>query len=213
MNSHFFRSRELAFSVPWMCLWLAVFWAGSQGIENRFGLAGIPAVICVAYSQDFRNSENPLIIAAYIHAMSAWSWHPMISALFPTSHLFYNQIRGYCSFRANHPSWEVELISVIIFNLLLCLKVVVLAAGFEGIENGMGLTWAIVALAALMCRFSIGPFGIGACFQITSAWGWNPTMAVLFATGPTICFLIGCHINKTLFLGPLPFPNKIWRWR
>ena len=53
--------------------WLAVVWAGSQGIENRFGLAGIPAVICVAYSQDFRNSENPLLIAAYIHAMSAWN--------------------------------------------------------------------------------------------------------------------------------------------
>ena len=217
MNSHFFGSRGFISFIPWACLWLAVVWAGSQGIENRFGLAGIPAVICAAYSQDFRNSENPLLIAAYSHAMSAWNWHPVISALFATGHLFYNQIRGYCSFRssfrANHTAWEAELISVMIFSLLLCLKVAVLAAGFEGIENSMGLTWAIVALAALMCRFSIGLFGIGACFQITSAWGWNPTMAVLFAAGPTICFLIGCRINKTLFLGPLPFLNKIWRWR
>jgi hypothetical protein len=213
MNSHFFGSRGLISFIPWACLWLAVVWAGSQGIENRFGLAGIPAVICVAYSQDFRNSENPLLIAAYIHAMSAWNWHPVISALFATSHLFYNQIRGYCSFRAIHIAWEAELISVIIFTFLLCLKVAVLAAGFEGIENGMSLTWALVALAALMCRFSIGLFGIGACYQITSAWGWNPTMAVLFAAAPTICFLIGCRINKTLFLGPLPFLNKFSRWR
>jgi hypothetical protein len=50
----------------------------------------------------------------------------------------------------------------------------------------MGLIWAVVAVAALMCRFRIGLFGIGACFHATNAWGWNPAMAVLFAAGPTI---------------------------
>ena len=213
MNSHFSRSRELIFSIPWMCLWLAVIWAGSQGVENRFGSVGIAAVLLVAFSQDFRNCQNPLLFAAYIHAISAWDWHPAIAALFATSHLFYNQIRGYCLFRANYPRWEVELISILIFNLTLCLNVAVLTAGFEGIEKGMGLVWVVVAVAALMCRLKIGLFGIGACFHAANAWGWNPAMAVLFAAGPTICFLIGCRINQTLFLGPLPFLNKIWRWR
>ena len=212
MNSHFSRSRELILGIPWMCLWLAVIWAGSQGIENRFGSAGIAAVLLVAFSQDFRNCQNPLLIAAYIHAISAWDWHPAISALFTTSPLFYNHIRGYCLFRANYSRWEVELISILIFNLTLCLYVALLAAGFEGIENGMGLIWAVVAVAALMCRFRIGLFGIGACFHATNAWGWNPAMAVLFAAGPTICFLIGCRINKTLFLGPRSM-RMLRRWR
>jgi hypothetical protein len=190
-----------------------VIWAGSQGIENRFGSVGIAAVLLVAFSQDFRNCQNPLLIAAYSHAISAWDWHPAIAALFATSHLFYNQIRGYCLFRANYPRWEVELISILIFNLTLCLNVAVLTAGYEGIEKGMGLVWAVVAVAALMCRLTIGLFGIGACFQITNVWGWNPAMAVLFTAGPTICFLIGCGINNKLFLGPLPFMNQIRRWR
>ena len=213
MNSHFSRSRELIFGIPWLCLWLAVIWAGSQGVENRFGSVGIAAVLLVAFSQDFRNCQNPLLIAAYSHAISAWDWHPAIAALFATSHLFYNQIRGYCLFRANYPRWEVELISILIFYLTLCLNVAVLTAGYEGIEKGMGLVWAVVAVAALMCRLTIGLFGIGACFQITNVWGWNPAVAVLFTAGPTICFLIGCGINKKLFLGPLPFMNQIRRWR
>jgi hypothetical protein len=196
-----------------MCLWVAVIWAGSQGIENRFGSVGIAALLLVAFSQDFRNCQNPLLFAAYSHAISAWDWHPAIAALFATSHLFYNQIRGYCLFRANYPRWEVELISILIFNLTLCLNVAVLTAGYEGIEKGMGLVWAVVAVAALMCRLTIGLFGIGACFQITNVWGWNPAVAVLFTAGPTICFLIGCGINKKLFLGPLPFMNQIRRWR
>jgi hypothetical protein len=192
---------------------VAVIWAGSQGIENRFGWGWIAAVLFVAFSQDYRNCQNPLLFAAYIHVISAWNWHPAIAALFATGHLFCNQIRVYCFFRANHPRREVELISILIFNLTLCLNVAVLAAGFEGIENAMGLAWAVVAVAALMCRFNIGLFGIGSCFQITNAWSWNPAMAVLFAAGPTICFLIGCRINKRLFLGPLPFMNQIRRWR
>lgn len=213
MNSHFSRSRELIFGIPWLCLWLAVIWAGFQGIENRFGWGWIAALLFAAFSQDFRNCQNPLLCAAYIHAITAWDWHPAIAALLATGHLFYNQMRGYCLFRASHPRRVVELISILIFNLTLCLNVAVLTAGFEGIEKGMGLVWAVVAIAALMCRLTIGLFGIGACFQITNAWSWNPAMAVLFAAGPTICLLIGCRINKKLFLGPLPFMNQIRRWR
>ena len=213
MNSHFSRSRELIFGIPWLCLWLAVIWAGFHGIENRFGWSWIAALLFGVFSQDFRNCQNPLLFAAYIHAISAWNWHPAMAALFATGHLFYNHIRGYCFFRGNHPRREVELISILIFNLTLCLNVAVLTAGFEGIEKGMGLVWVVVAVAALMCRLKIGLFGIGACFHAANAWGWNPAMAVLFAAGPTICFLIGCRINQTLFLGPLPFLNKIWRWR
>jgi len=195
-----------------MCLWLAVIWAGFQGIENRFGSVGIAAVLSVAFSQDFRNCQNPLLIAAYIHAISAWDLHPVISALFVTSPLVLMQIKSYFFLRAKVPHWEMEMISILIFYIMLCLNIAVLAAGFEGIENGMGLVWAVVAVAALMCRFSIGLFGIGACFQVANAWGWNPVMAVLFAAGPSICFLIGCRINQTLFLGPLPFLNQIRRW-
>lgn len=213
MNSHFFRPRGLISSVPWMCLWLVVSWASFQGVENRFGSVGIAAVLLVAFSQDFRNCQNPLLIAAYLHAMKAWSWRPEISALFAASPLVLMMIDVYFSLPiVIKPAWEVELISLLVFALMLSLNIAVLAAGFEGIENGMGLVWAVVAFAGLMCRFSIGLFGIGACFQVVNAWGWNPAMAVLFAAGPSICFLIGCRINQTLFLGPLPFLNRFRRW-
>ncbi|MCX5956876.1 MAG: hypothetical protein NTW51_10840 [Cyanobacteria bacterium] len=186
-------------------------WAGFQGLEHRFGWIG--GAVGIYASQYFRNCSNPILIAAYLHAMKAWSWRPEISALFATSSLVLMMIDVYFSLPiVKKPAWGVELISLLIFALMLCLNIAVLAAGFEGIENGMGLVWAVVAVAALMCRFSIGLFGIGACFQVANDWGWNPVMAVLFAAGPSICFLIGCRLNQTLFLGPLPFLNQIRRW-
>lgn len=123
------------------------------------------------------------------------------------------QVNTFILSGAKMPRWEIEVISILIFHIMLCLNVAVLAAGFEGIENGMGLIWAVVALAALKCRISLGFFGIGACYHATNAWGWSPTMAMLFAAGPSICSLIGCRINQTLFLGPLPFLNKTVKWR
>jgi hypothetical protein len=212
MNSHFSRSRALIFAVA-ACLWLAVIWAGFQGIENRFGPpALLAALVFVACAQAFRSVEVPLLIAVYIHAISTWSLHPAISALFAASPLVLMQSAVYLSIpRATLP-WEMEAISFLAFDAWVCLNIAVLTAGFEGIEKGVGLAWAVVAVAALMCRFSIGVFAVGAYFHATNSWSWNPAMAVLFAASPGICFLIECRINQLLFLGPLPFLGRIRRW-
>ena len=56
-----------------------------------------------------------------------------------------------------------------------------LAAGFVGIEHGLGLGWAWVALiAAMVFRFTL-PITIGAFFGAMNVWGWHWALAALFA--------------------------------
>jgi hypothetical protein len=202
MNFPLFRITGLIISVTWMGLWIAVFWAGFQGLEQRVGWIG--SAVGIFAPLYFRNWNNPILIGAYLHAVNAWSWNPATSGLLAASPGTLMMIQMYFSLpRANKPAWKAELMSLLIFSLMLCLNTTLLGAGFEGIENRMGLTSAIIAVAANMCRLVIGFFAIGAYFEATNAWGWNPAMAVHFIAAPAICFLLGCWINKYLFLGGL----------
>jgi hypothetical protein len=110
------------------------------------------------------------------------------------------------------PLWQMETISVLILNTMLCLNVAMVAANFEGIAKSMGMVWAVLAVAVLRHSFSIGIFAVGAGCHATSSWGWNPTVAVHLAASSGICFLMEYRNNPPLFLGPLPFPVRIRRW-
>lgn len=56
-----------------------------------------------------------------------------------------------------------------------------LVAGFVGIEDGLGVVWAWVALvAALMFRFTL-PITVGSFFGALNVWGWHWAFAGLFA--------------------------------
>lgn len=112
------------------------------------------------------------------------------------------------------PLWQMETISVLILNTMLCLNVAMVAADLEGIAKGMGMVmvWAVLAVAVLMHSFSIGVFAVGAGCHATSSWGWKQTVSVLLAASSGICFLMEYRNNHPLFLGPLPFPVRIRRW-
>jgi hypothetical protein len=206
MNFDFVRSRALYLGASlFLCLYLARLLAGFQGIENRFSWAW--AFVALIAGMVFHFTE-PIIFAAYIHAVKAWHWHHAISALFATGPVILLGIYHYFSNpRARKPSWPAELISIPIFILMLCLGVAMFAAGFEGIENGMGLAWAIVAIAAFTFFRLDLPLGAGAYFHATNAWNWNPAIALLFVASPVICLLIGCRINEELI--PAPFVEPL----
>jgi hypothetical protein len=56
-----------------------------------------------------------------------------------------------------------------------------LVAGFAGIEHGLGVVWAWIALAvALGLRFTL-PITIGAFFGAMNVWDWHWFWALLFA--------------------------------
>lgn len=56
-----------------------------------------------------------------------------------------------------------------------------LFVGFVGIEDGLGMIWAWVALvAALMFRFTL-PITVGSFFGAMNVWGWHWAFAALFA--------------------------------
>lgn len=56
-----------------------------------------------------------------------------------------------------------------------------LFAGFVGIEDGLGMLWAWVALvAALIFRFTL-PITVGSFFGAMNVWGWHWAAAALFA--------------------------------
>ena len=71
----------LSFSL-FTCLYLAMLVAGFQGIANGYGW--VLAVMAVITAMGFRLSL-PLVVAAFIHAMNAWNWHPAMAVLFATS--------------------------------------------------------------------------------------------------------------------------------
>jgi hypothetical protein len=64
-----------------------------------------------------------------------------------------------------------------------------MAAGYAGIEHGMGQFWALTALfAALLLRFTL-PITIGAFFGALHVWGWHWAGALLFAV-PGLVFVL-----------------------
>ena len=64
-----------------------------------------------------------------------------------------------------------------------------IAAGYVGIEHGIGLVWAVVAVAAaLLMRITL-PISIGAFFGAMHAWGWHWPAALAFSA-PGLIFVL-----------------------
>jgi hypothetical protein len=64
-----------------------------------------------------------------------------------------------------------------------------MAAGFAGIEHGVGHLWALAAVgAALLLRFTL-PISIGAFFGAMQLWHWHWSLALLFAV-PGLVFVL-----------------------
>jgi hypothetical protein len=62
-----------------------------------------------------------------------------------------------------------------------------IAAGYTGIEHGMGPAWALVAVfAAVFARFTV-PITVGAFFGAMTVWGWHWALALIFAA-PGLAF-------------------------
>ena len=182
------------------CLYIATLVAGYQGINQGFGW--IWAVVAVIAAMGFRLSL-PLVVAAYIHAMNAWGWPLAMAALFATGPQIWLWIEQQLSYaRLLKSPWPRELHLIFIGSLMRPLFVVRLVAGFEGIENGMSLFWAVVAIAALaFLRFDL-PLVAGAFYHATNAWSWHPAMALLFATALDICVLVkNSTLGGTLKIG------------
>jgi len=79
---------------------------------------------------------------------------------------------------------------ILSFSLFTCLYLAMLVAGFQGIANGYGWVWAVMAvIAAMGSRLSL-PLVVAACVHAMNAWGWPLAMAALFATSLHICVLI-----------------------
>jgi hypothetical protein len=81
------------------------------------------------------------------------------------------------------------LIGIIALTAFLVFAAVQIAAGYVGIEHGMGYLWALVALsAAVIFRFTL-PITIGAFFGAMNVWGWHWAFALLFAA-PGLVFAL-----------------------
>jgi thiosulfate reductase cytochrome b subunit len=64
-----------------------------------------------------------------------------------------------------------------------------IAAGYAGIEHGIGPTWALAAVfAAVFLRFTL-PITIGAFFGAMTVWGWHWALAFMFAA-PGLAFML-----------------------
>ena len=64
-----------------------------------------------------------------------------------------------------------------------------MAAGYAGIEHGIGHFWALAALFAAIClRFTL-PITIGAFFGAMYVWGWHWALALTFAA-PGLVFVL-----------------------
>jgi hypothetical protein len=102
-------------------------------------------------------------------------------------------------------------------SLFICLFIARLMAGFQGIANGFGWGWALLALIAAIGFHLTEPMIIAAFVHAINAWHWHPAMAALFVTGPIICLLVRCRINQEPipgpFVEPLTFPIRRRRSR
>jgi len=64
-----------------------------------------------------------------------------------------------------------------------------MAAGYAGIEHGMGPLWALTAIfAAVFFRFTL-PITVGAFFGAMNVWGWHWAYALVF-TAPGLVFVL-----------------------
>ncbi len=64
-----------------------------------------------------------------------------------------------------------------------------IAAGYAGIELGLGQLWAVVAVcAALLLRFTL-PITVGAYFGAMHLWGWHWPAALCFCL-PGLIFVL-----------------------
>ena len=78
---------------------------------------------------------------------------------------------------------------VLVVSMAWCLNIAVIVAGFQGIKNGFGLLWAIVATATLFCRQPPIALMGGAVIHAMDTWKWHPAIAILFANSQYIWML------------------------
>lgn len=77
-----------------------------------------------------------------------------------------------------------------------------MAAGYAGIEHGIGHIWAVAALsAAIFLRFTL-PITICAFFGAMHVWGWHWAPALTF-TAPGLVFVLP---------GVIPAIDTFCRW-
>jgi hypothetical protein len=63
-----------------------------------------------------------------------------------------------------------------------------IAAGYAGIEHGIGPVWALAAVfTAVFLRFTL-PITVGAFFGAMTVWGWHWALACMFAV-PGLIFM------------------------
>lgn len=73
--------------------------------------------------------------------------------------------------------------------LFLLFAAVQIAAGYAGIDHGLGHLWAVVAVcAALLLRFTL-PITVGAFFGAMHLWGWHWPAALAFSA-PGLVFVL-----------------------
>lgn len=83
-------------------------------------------------------------------------------------------------------SAAISVLGVLVF---LAFGMAQLVAGFQGIEDGLGVGWAYAALiAAIPFRLTI-PITIGSFFGAMNVWGWHWALAALFAA-PGLMFMV-----------------------
>jgi hypothetical protein len=101
-------------------------------------------------------------------------------------------------------AWHV----ILNISLFSCLYLATLVAGFQGINQGFGWIWAVVAvIAAMGFRFSL-PLVVAAYIHAMNAWGWPLAMAALFATGPQIWLWIEQQLSYARLLKS-PWPREL----
>lgn len=92
--------------------------------------------------------------------------------------------KGFWSFE-----WLLAPAAGIWFLAILGYGLFVLVVGFQGIEEGLGLGWAIAALVAFFIfRFSL-PFSVGLFYAAVDIWDWHWLGALLIAA-PGLAFLV-----------------------
>jgi len=100
-------------------------------------------------------------------------------------------------------------VGLVAFAVFLVFASAQIAAGYAGIEHGVGHVWALVAVfAAVLLRFTL-PITIGAFFGAMSAWGWHWALALLFAAPGLVFVLPG--VIPAIFSLATRGPDKLTR--
>lgn len=110
---------------------------------------------------------------------------------------YFNIVTEAVVYLFRHRAWHIVLPVTLFSSLYLA----TLVAGFQGIANGFGWGWAVVALiAALGFRLSL-PLNVSAYIHAMNAWGFPWAMAVAFATGPLVLIWIENQLSYARTLG------------